>query len=367
MQEEQPRGDSAPDDDAVVPAPDGQDAARAGEADDVTEGGYRYSLVEDEAGADAVPADVAPPPARDAGGRSPLLLAAVAIVPAVIVGGLAWLAFSVLMGGGGDGRERSEQNVGNVINVFSQGQTGAIVNRYEGRVAPGFPDELPVYPGSKVVASVVQIVGDDANYLVVYDTGDDRESVSRWLVDALDEDPWQLDAGQTGASSTLHRFTRIDDPDVTGLVLSAESDSDALTTIVFSVEVTSGGPAASDSGDFTPGASKPLPEGFPDEVPVYPDGTVVESAFQKQPQANSFSLTVVTTGSITEVIEFYTKAFEDNGWTVETQDASQAPLDNAEGLSFSSEDDGFSGAIFAGEHPQDDTFTQIELQVVVSE
>lgn len=368
MNEEQPRGDSAPDDEAASGEADASSPPPTPDADgdDVTASGYHYTVVDD---ADAASADEdvarAAAPAMPAG-RSPLLIAALAIVPIVVVGVLGWLAYTALAGGGG-GREQSERNVGNVLNVFSQGQTGAIVDRYEGRLAPGFPDDIPTYPGSKVVASVVQIVGEDANYLVVYDTSDDRDAVSRWFATALDEDPWQLDAGQSGTSSTLQRFTRIDGADLQGLVLSAESDSDSLTTIVYSVEITGGGDAASKGGDFNPGASKGLPDGFPDSIPAYPDGIVIEAAFQKQAQANSFSITVVTEDSITDVIEFYENAFGDNGWTVETQDASQAPLDNAEGLSFDSEEDGISGGIFAGEHPEDDAFTQIELQVAVSD
>lgn len=376
MNDEQSRGDSAPEgerDDALeasaappeeseaAPAADGPSA----DGEDVTAGGYHYTVVDDAAAETRTDDVAAEAPATK--GRSPLLIAALAIVPVVVIGALAWLAYAALANdGGGGGSERAEKNVGNVINVFSQGQDGAVVNRYEGALPPGFPDDVPTYPGSDVVASVVQIAGGNANYLVVYDTSDDREAVSAWFAAALDEDPWQLDAGQSGESSTLQRFTRIDDADISALVLIAESDSDSLTSIVYSVEIASGGDAASGDESFSPGESKPLPAGFPDEVPVYPDGTVIGFAFQNQPGTDSFSITIVTQDTITDVIEFYEGAFGENGWTVETQDASQAPLVNAEGLTFSAEDDSVSGAMFAGEHPRDDSYTQIELQVAVT-
>ena len=357
MTERTPDGEPAPED---RPAPESPSAAPEGEA--VTEGGYHYSVIDDEAS----PSGSTPEPRTARGDApSPLLLAALAIVPAIVVGALVWLAVSMLGGGGGGGgNERARQDVGNVINAFSQGQTGAIVNRYEGALPPGYPDAIPAYPNARLLSSVVQILGDNANYLVVYDTKDQRSDVASFYGDALTTDPWQLDAGQEGGDSTVHRFSKIDDADVTGLILSAESDNDSLTTIVVSLSVTSGARAASGT-PFEPGASKPVPTGFPDEVPQYPDGTIIESAFQKQAQGDTYSISMITTDSASKVVQYYRDQFGGKGWAVEDTDVSTAPIDNAEGISFTATDPQYQGAVIAGDFVRDDNYTQVEVQVVV--
>lgn len=348
MTEQPPRGDSAPDESGAGTPP--------AESASVTESGYDYTVVDDaDALAKAHPGGGAP---------SPMLLAALAIVPAIVVGALVWLVVAVVMGGGG-GASRAQRDVGNVLNVFSQGQSGAVVTRYEGTLAPGFPADIPTYPGSKIIASVVQVADGDANYLVVYDTSASRSDVGEFLAGAFAEDPWQLDAGQNGDASTLHRFSKIDDPDVTGIALSAESDGDSLTTIVLSVQVVSGGKAAKNNDEFAPGDTKALPEGFPPEVEAYPDGIVIEATFQKQAAANTYSISVLTKDSVSDVLDFYRTAFGGSNWTVADQDASQAPLQNAEGLSFSSDDPAIAGNVIAGDFAHDGDYTQIDVQVAL--
>ena len=61
---------------------------------------------------------------------------------------------------------------------------------------PGFPADLPTYPGAKVVSSIAQVRGDDAGYLVIYDTNDARDKCRRVLShEQFSADPWQIDGG----------------------------------------------------------------------------------------------------------------------------------------------------------------------------
>ena len=110
-------------------------AADGGEA--TTPGGFSYSVVDD---GDAGSGGEAAAPARS-GGVPPLALIAAAIVPALIVGAAVWFFAS---SGGGD-KARVNADVSNVVNAFSQSQ-GATSTRYEGKLAPGYPDKIPLYP-----------------------------------------------------------------------------------------------------------------------------------------------------------------------------------------------------------------------------
>jgi hypothetical protein len=330
----------------------------AGES--LTDGGYAYSVVDD------TPADEQPVE-RLRRGLNPgaLAMVAAAVVGVFLVGGLVWLLVS-WRGGDGDDSGRVNSDVSSVLNAFARNQEGAEVRRFVGELPPGFPDGVPAYPDARVVASIAQISGADAAFLAVYDTEDGREDVAAFFAERFDSDPWQIDAGQSGADVTLHQFSRIDDADVSGVVLSSESPDNDLTTILISVQVVSGAEAAGEA-TFEPRVTQPLPSGFPAEFPQYPDAIVIESAFQREPRGDSYAVSFVTRDGIDDVLQFFRDEFDDRGWSVQDIDASQSPLPDGEAISFEAEDSAISGGISAGEFAEDDDYTRVELQVLSTE
>jgi hypothetical protein len=128
------------------------------------------------------------------------------------------------------------------------------------------------------------------------------------------------------------------------------------------VQVTSG---ADDTEleDFEPRVSKSLPEGFPEGVPQYPDGNVIETGFQKQPQGTRYSVSMITRDSNTSVLDFFRDAFEEQGWTVEDTDASEAGLENAEAITFEDESGDVTGNVVAGEFAEDANYTRVDVNV----
>ncbi len=320
----------------------------------VTPGGYAYTVVDDEA------AELGRPNAAAKQGIRihAALLAAAVIIPAIAAGAIAWF---MAPSGGGDGG-RIAADVANVISAFSQGNGATASIRYEGELPAGYPNDVPSYPGAKLVSSMLQINGEDAGYLVVYDTGDSRGTVAAYFEDKLAADPWQVDAGQDNRDSTLQQFSKIDDPNIRGLVLAAESKGDKLTTIVVSVQVTAGAKDLANDA-FALGASKPLPEGFPEAVPQYPDSTVIELAFQKQPNAKSFVVSFVTKDDISKVLDYYRDQLESGGLTVTDGDASQSPLADAEAVEFTDDEQTVGGQLTAGTFAEDESYTRIDLQV----
>jgi hypothetical protein len=288
---------------------------------------------------------------------------ALVLIPAIVVGAGAWFLASVLGGGDGDGQERASGNISNVINAFSQGGEGTTVHRYEGELPPGYPEDVPEYPGAELIASLVQLGGGSAGYLVVYDTKDNRDDVAAYFQEQFDQDPWQVDAGRDTRDSALAQFSKIDDADITGLVLSADSLDNDLTTIVVSIQVASGADAINE--DFEPGVTKPLPQGFPEELPQYPDSVIIESAFQNEPRASSYIVSFVTRDSVANVMDFYRDDFQQKQWTVTDGDTSNSSLQEAEGIDFTttSDEGDLTGNVTAGEFAEDENYTQVDLVV----
>lgn len=326
----------------------------------MTESGYSYTVVDD-----AKP-DTSSSPKKEKRPREPvsvrpLVLAAMIIGPAILVGAGAWFVASAMADDGG-GDDRTNANVASVINAFSQGEPGS-TRRIEGALPPGLPDDIPAYPGANVVSSLINVSDADAVYLVIYDTPDSLDEVARFFSEQLDEDPWQLQGAQDGRESSLRQFTKVDDADIEGVYLIAESQSADVTTIFLSVQVTSG---ADDTEleDFEPEVSKSLPEGFPDEIPQYPDGRVIETGFQKQAQGTRYSVSLITRDSTGSVLDFFREGFGDLGWTVTDADPSDSGLENAEAITFEASGGEVNGNVVAGDFAEDANYTRVDINVI---
>jgi hypothetical protein len=334
-------------------------SARPGEA--VTEGGYNYTLVDDTPAAKKVPRPKVrrepAPPMRIA---RPLL-AALIVVPAVIVGAVAWFIAGMLDDGGGGDDARTNANVSSIINVFGQSQGGRLL-RLEGELPPGLPDDLPAYPGARVVSSLVQSSGDNAVYFLVYDTDARIDDVAGYFSESFAADPWQVDVGQDAPNSAAMQFTKIDDAGIEGQVLLGESTESDVTTIFLVLSIV-GGAGDVDFGAYEPPVSKPLPEGFPDGIPPYPDAIVTETIFERAPQGDTFGLTMITRDSAAGALDFFREEFEGKGWTVVDGDASGSGIEDAVAISFESDDATVTGNIAAGTFVEDRNYTHIELQV----
>ncbi|MGH7622561.1 MAG: hypothetical protein ACREMU_09505, partial [Gemmatimonadaceae bacterium] len=293
------------------PAGEGSDPAKDDNAD---AHGYEYSVVDDDDGVT---------PGRS--GRPMWLLAAAVLLPAIIVGVVVWFIASSVSGGS-SASTHTNQDVASILNAFSS-QQGTTSTRFEGKLPPDVPSGIPTYPGSKVVSALRQVQGSDASYLVVYDTADARDKVANYFDGKLDADPWQLQGGQSDVNGTVQQFSSIKDPNLSGLVLVSASKDNKVTTILESIQVVSGAASAPKEA-YSPGASKPLPNGFPANVPEYPGAVNISTAYQKQPQGNQYIISLVTRDDAAKVLDFYRGKFKDNGWTVADTDPNATPPAN---------------------------------------
>jgi hypothetical protein len=321
----------------------------AGEAAATTPGGYSYTVVDDSE----------PTKADRAGSRRRrwLPVLAAALIPAAIVGALVW----VFAPGGESQDDRVHRDVTNVLNAFSSSQEGT-TTRFEGELPPGFPDDLPVYPGARVLASLLQVGDSDAGYLVIYDTDDARADVAAFYDERLSADPWQVDAGQDGRDTTAHQFSKIDDPNIAGVLLIAESKDDELTTIVASVQVVAGAEDL-DPQAFVEPPGRALPQGFPPGIPVYDGAVLIESAFQRQAGARNFALSFITRDDASDVLDFYRDRLEEEDLSVEDAGTGSSSIEDAEAIRFADAALELTGEVAVGAFSDDENYTRIDLQV----
>jgi hypothetical protein len=353
--------DETPSTEPSVEQPAAEDAASEpsatgpAAADTTTPGGYSYTVVDDE----AAPDDGGGVATEHAGGIHPLALVGAALLAAAVAGVAVWF-FAPSSGGGGTSRLGAD--VTNVLNAFSQGQPGTITTRYEGELPAGFPGDMPRYAGAKVVASIAQVHGEDVGYLVIWDTSDARDKVAADFQTKFGADPWQIDGGQDARDSTLHQFSKINDPNVTGLVLVAESKGGSTTTILESVQVTTG---AKDSKTpaWTPIGDRSVPDGFPSSVPAYAGATIIESAYKKQTGSLSFAVSYITKDGADGVLDFYRGKLTDAKLTVTDGDASTSSLAGAKAIDFVDAGKTVQGEIVVGKFAEDASYTRIDVSV----
>ena len=293
-----------------------------------------------------------------------LPLAALAIVPAVIVG----LLVLVLAGGGGNGG--SSGGTAGVIDGFLrlQPNSNQTVRTYKGQLPPDLPSEFPVYQNAKPIVSYAIITTENASYFSVLTTSSSVDDVFKFFTDALDSDPWQVEAGQSGVDVVGLRFSRPDNADVSGVITIHHSELDNSTSIFLTYEDVAGALAPGTGAvPSLAGQSFPMPPGFPSDVPVYEAGkgtTVIDSFFQRGQGGKVFQVVFLTKANQDDVISYYTKEFEGRGWT--TTDTSPGGTSFAVSIDFSDVDKTVTGQVSADTFVDDADYTRVELAVQVT-
>jgi hypothetical protein len=310
------------------------------------------------------PAPLAPPPS---GGGIPAWVPyfVLAVVPAVIVGILVFVFAGGDSGGGGGGNAAGI--VEGLLRLTPDSNTQ--VDAYKGELPPDLPADIPMYANADPVVSFAIITPSGTNYFVVLTTTDASDEVFSYFRGQLDDDPWQVEIGQTGSQITGIQFTRPDNADVSGVVTVHHSDLDDVTSILLTYEDL--------SASLTPGTgptspllaqSRPLPPGFPETVPIYGvDGEtiVIDSYFQRGQGGQLFAVTFLTQDTQDDVIDYYKGEFAAQNWTV-TDSTNTDTTSFAIGIEFDDGTDALSGQLTADTYEEDAAYTRVDLVVQVS-
>jgi hypothetical protein len=253
-------------------------------------------------------------------------------------------------------------------------ETSGELESFVGRLPEGLPVQPPQYPDAEIILSSRQPAPmrqdqpatPDAGlprpmlYLIVLDSADDRDAVFSYYEEALDDDPWQLDATFSSEQLDTLEFTYVEDADISGVVSIARGGDDNRTSILVSLQ--DAGALADQEPPFVLGDSLPVPRNFPRDVPVYGGAVVTDSAFLREPGNESFLLVFLTEDNQNDVIEFYRGEFQENGWTV----LAGAPFGLEEQIDFHDENNDIQGQVLADRFSRDRAYTEVRVQVRVN-
>jgi hypothetical protein len=187
----------------------------------------------------------------------------------------------------------------------------------------------------------------------VLSTKDSVDEVYNFYLEELDDDPWQVEVARSSADFVGMRFVRPDNADIEGDVTINHSDLDNTTSIFVTVQDL----AATATGNTPPfqlQPSRPLPTGFPRDVPIFKgreESTVID--------------TYVTKDSPRDILSYYRQEFQGRGWTVTDSDTTENSF--ATGIDFT---DGpqnqLTGSVSIDSFEQDSSYNRVDIFLSVT-
>ena len=152
-------------------------------------------------------------------------------------------------------------------------------------------------------------------------------------------------------------FVKVDDVDIDGEVTIAMGAEDGRTSILISFQ--DAGAGAEEEPPFELGSSVPLPSSFPADVPLYQGATITGTAFLRQPANESFFVILLTRDAQDDVLEFYQRTFERQGWTVVRRSAPGL----ADSIEFAAARGDISGNVRVDRFSRDRRYTEVVIQL----
>jgi hypothetical protein len=255
---------------------------------------------------------VAPAAAPRRSGAPWLLVVAAALIPAALVGVIVFLAT------GSSGTADTNNAAGIVDGLIRLGPSGQTsTTSYKDELPPEFSADFPIYDGADVVVSIAIAGQGGTSYFIILSSDDSASDVFAYYMEALDTEPWQVEVGRASDEFTGLRFFRPDNINISGDITLHQSDLDGRTAVYLSYDDLSQAITPGlDRPQFVLGTTKPLPPGFPSNVPIYgaDSGTVVrDTYFERGQGGQAFIVTFLTPDSQDDVIDFYTEEFRDRG------------------------------------------------------
>lgn len=290
-----------------------------------------------------------------------LLVFAAALIPAALVGAIVFFVAR------GDGD--SNNAAGIVDGLIRLGPSDqATITSYKDELPPEFSSEFPIYDDADVVVSIAIAGAGGTSYFIVLSADDTPENVYAYYAEALDTEPWQLGVGRSSDAFTGMQFFRPDNINVSGDITLHQSDLDGRTSIYLSYEdIAQAITPGLDRPSFALGATKPLPPGFPSDLPIYnsDDSVVMDTYFERSPGGQAFVVVFLTRDSEDEVINFYTDEFRNRGWNV--SDSGVLSSNFALSIEFDdAADQSLQGSITANPFEDDAAYTQVDMLITVA-
>jgi hypothetical protein len=286
--------------------------------------------------------------------RSPWALPVGGVVVAVLViGGLVAL---IMASCGGNSNAKAQSIIQKFLEVGQNPGTNSEV--FVDKAPPDLPKGLPEYPGSKIVGSIKGVSGGVAAYSVLRETGDDVDTVYAFYDQAFSGDSWQVSMGAASKQYDALQFASTGDTTISGSVMIQPSDGKSIIFLTVQTAATE----SPTTEPFTLSPSKALPRDWPDSIPVYPDATITDSAWQED-VTSQWQVILLAQVSPADVLSYYKTQLAAGGFTT----TDEAPQGTAEQLSFEKVDGAqtWSGSLSVDAFNEDPTYAQATIQLSV--
>ncbi|MGA2285570.1 MAG: hypothetical protein ABSG55_04800 [Dehalococcoidia bacterium] len=283
------------------------------------------------------------------------------LIPLTAFLGLALVGGFVAVGCGGSGGSDSKAQA--IVQKFVEaGQSPDTQSQVMlGKVPDDLPADLPAYPGASLLGSVVTTgAGGLKDDSVLRETGDSVNDVYAFYEQAFDTPPWQIEASTSRGKISALQFANTGDPTMAGtLVIQPESGGGSV--IYTSLQTT---PAQTPTSEpFKPDPSKPLPSGWPSQIPIYPNANVADTAWSRSNGSVQWQVSLLAVATPKDIIDYYQTQLSNAAFTV----TNQPDQSGVSSLFFQNNltSPPWSGTVTAQTFAQDPTYAQAVIQLQI--
>ena len=270
------------------------------------------------------------------------------------------LAAGLVASSGCGGGSSDEKAVAAIEKFLEVGQSPGTTNQILlDKLPPGLPEGLPEYPGSKLIGSTVTTSSSGKGLGVLRETGDPVDQVYTFYEQAFSTAPWRVQLSTFPGKVAGVQFTNINDAGASGAVVIQPSSDDGTSVIFLSVQSM----LSSTPEPFELEPSKPLPLGWPEQIPIYSSATITDTGWGQTGSSIEWQITFLAQITAQEVIDFYRIELTKAGFTVNDE----APQGATLVLSFqgAQTNETWSGAISVQAFAQDPTYAQATVQLQI--
>ena len=276
-------------------------------------------------------------------------------------------------GDGGDGGRLADRilRLGKDLTTVVDVRSAELPTGMSAALNPGLTDDtpqedivaLPVHPDGELIGSF-RIAAPDGvvSFYLLYDIPLDDRTVNADLMRQLDESPWQVVAGQSTETQSAIQFQSTVSGDMEGRAfIRPVPDPDGLvTSVVYILQIRP--PKLTEAPDFQLPAPRPVPDDFPAPFLVLEGMTPITVQWSSSPAGDSYQMVLLTLESAFDVAAEYRERFEAEGWEL-TDDRA---IGFATVLDFQSSDGATQGNLSADSFADDDSYTSVVLDLLVS-
>lgn len=290
-----------------------------------------------------------------------VLLPALAVPLLLLAAGCKSEQGALAPAGAAPGPSAAELQLETVLRVVFGATPDVDLAAFLGRLPEGFPEAFPLY-GTASPTSGFRVNTETGLLLfAVFAVRGDVEEVFSFFEEALPEHGWEVVGASRARDIQQIQFEDAENSNTNGTILLGSFAAGLPTTLAISLFLEGvGEPPLAE--EFELGESLPLPQGYPDRVPLYANSTVLSSDWAEGDGVINFQVRFITTDEIEPIIDFYEEELPLQGWTVVNVDDRVSRVD----LTFEDQaDPSLGGLVSTGPFLPDTTYTEVTVQFAV--